>query len=134
MAEVDRSRILVSRLGEPDVLAPEGSPPPSAPPSPPGSGYASTQAYDEGREDELPPPPLTPPPPPPPPASPAPPTPSAPAPPPLVLPSPITPGPRMRIDESETPHNPGPSCDTSPRRCIGCNDGRCYYYYGRQSQ
>ena len=44
-------------------------------------------------------------------------------------------GPRMRVDESEIPHNQGPSCETSPRRCIGCNmDGRCYSYYGRQSQ
>ena len=61
VAEVDRSRILVSRLGAPDVLAPPGSPPPSAPPSPPGSdGYASTQASgdsDTEGEGESPPPP-----------------------------------------------------------------------------
>ena len=60
--------------------------------------------------------------------------------PPLVLPPPNTPLPRMRVDESETPHNsPHPSCETSPRRCIGFNmdasmDGQGYSYYGRQSQ
>ena len=109
--------------------SPAGSPPPSAPPSPPGSdGYASTQAYDDGeREDEPPPSP----PPPLPPPSPAPPLASLP---PLVLGTPVTPPPRMRVDESETPHN-SPSCETSPRRCIGFNmDGQGYYYYGRQSQ